>query len=74
MAKVAKYLIKSLKEIMNDDSLTWEQKHQKIFLDGLKSAIIEHEESKTKLITTYLETNSSDKSECEQFFNWASNN
>lgn len=72
MAKVSQYLIKSLKEIMNDDSLTWEQKHQKIFLDGLKAAIIENKESQRDCHSKYMAINSSDKSECEHFLDWAS--
>lgn len=68
MAKVKNYLIKQLKDIMADESLTWEQKHHKIFYDGLKCAIVEsHEDNE------YNDINSSNKTECEHFYEWAMN-
>lgn len=70
MAKVKSYLIKQLKDIMSDDSINWEQKHHKIFYDGLKCAILESVDASEE----YVEVNSSNKTECELFYNWAINN
>jgi len=69
MAKVKSYLIKQLKDIMSDDSINWEQKHHKIFYDGLKCAILESLGSSND----YEGVNSSNKTECEHFYEWAMN-
>lgn len=70
MSKVNHFLSKKLKELMSDESLTWEQKHHQIFLDGLKCAIMENFGVDNE---DYTGATGSNKSECEHFYEWAIN-
>lgn len=65
---VSKYLVKQIKTIMADEHLTWEQKHHKIFYDGLKAAIIE--KVGPSVGGTYQDITSSNETECEHFYEW----
>ena len=69
MINTKTYLVKQLKDIMVDETLNWEQKHQKIFYDGLKCAFLESVDDTN--LSPYSEKCSSNKTECEAFYEWA---
>jgi hypothetical protein len=66
---ISNELVDQLKTIMSNDDLTWEQKHNKIFYDGLKTEIV-NEAGGNEVTSGYISKSACDKTECESFYEW----